>query len=241
MSDKPVPESGDAPDDRGPFDPSHFNDPVAMQTDWTQVVASGSFPKELVAVNRSRLEIRATLRDRMFGLTSVLIGVAVPAGVFPAWLSQGERSLGDFLFLGVWSGLFLLLGIVMLYRGRKPIVFDKRKGFFWKGRRSPGEIVGSLEQARRPGAYLPPDVSRLEDIHALQLICTRLPGRRGRHGARHGSGADTYQLNLVLKNGSRVHVVDDSNGNRLRDNAQVLSRFLERPVWDATRASQARS
>ncbi len=244
MFDEQVHESGDAQDDRGTFDPSLSDDPVARQTDWTQVdLDSASTLYTLVVVNPSRMEIRATLREQMFALTFALIGAATLVGLFAGWFYQGERPVEgfQFIFISGSGGLFLLVGVGMLYRGRKPIVFDKQKGFFWKGRRSPTEIFGSLAQAGRPGAYLPPDVARLEDVHALQLIYMRLPGPPGGFGARHGSNTDRYQLNLVLRNGSRIHVGFTSDVNELRDNAHALSGFLERPVWDATRASQARS
>jgi hypothetical protein len=44
----------------------------------------------------------------------------------------------------------------------------------------------------------------------------------------------SYELNLVLDDGSRINVVDHGNLDRLRSDAQTLSRFLDKPVWDAT-------
>jgi hypothetical protein len=45
----------------------------------------------------------------------------------------------------------------------------------------------------------------------------------------------SYELNLVLNDGSRINVVDHGNLERLRSDASTLSRFLDKPVWDATR------
>ncbi len=46
----------------------------------------------------------------------------------------------------------------------------------------------------------------------------------------------SYELNLVLDDGSRINVVDHGNLDRLRGDAQTLSRFLDKPVWDATQS-----
>jgi hypothetical protein len=43
----------------------------------------------------------------------------------------------------------------------------------------------------------------------------------------------SYELNLVLDDGSRINVVDHGNLERLRSDAQTLSQFLGKPVWDA--------
>jgi hypothetical protein len=45
----------------------------------------------------------------------------------------------------------------------------------------------------------------------------------------------SYELNLVLDDGSRINVVDHGNLERLRSDANALSQFLDKPVWDATR------
>ncbi|MDP6491172.1 MAG: hypothetical protein QGG69_05335 [Kiritimatiellia bacterium] len=43
----------------------------------------------------------------------------------------------------------------------------------------------------------------------------------------------SYELNLVLQDGSRINVVDHGNKTKLREDAATLSEFLGRPVWDA--------
>ena len=44
----------------------------------------------------------------------------------------------------------------------------------------------------------------------------------------------SYELNLVLHDGSRINVVDQGNLKRLRSDANAFSQFLDKPVWDAT-------
>jgi hypothetical protein len=41
-------------------------------------------------------------------------------------------------------------------------------------------------------------------------------------------------LNLILKSGGRINVVDHGNIEKLKEDAQILSSFLSKPVWDST-------
>jgi hypothetical protein len=104
----------------------------------------------------------------------------------------------------------------MLYFGTTPIVFDKYQGCFWKGRKVPNGVSDS-----QGIKYF----ARLDEIHALQLISEYCRGNK--------SSYYSYELNLILKNGNRMNVVDHGNPEKLREDTQALSRFLGKPVWDA--------
>ena len=67
----------------------------------------------------------------------------------------------------------------------------------------------------------------LSSIHALQLLSEFISGSK--------SSYYSYELKLVLHDGSRINVVDQGNLERLRSDANTLSQFLDKPVWDATR------
>ncbi len=67
----------------------------------------------------------------------------------------------------------------------------------------------------------------LSSIHALQLLSEFVSGSKNSY--------HSYELNLVLNDGSRINVVDHGNLERLRADASTLSQFLDKPVWDATR------
>ncbi|MGD9320846.1 MAG: hypothetical protein PVH99_12810, partial [Desulfobacteraceae bacterium] len=43
----------------------------------------------------------------------------------------------------------------------------------------------------------------------------------------------SYELNLVLRDSKRTNVMDHGDYEKLREDAQTLSQFLEKPVWDA--------
>ena len=65
----------------------------------------------------------------------------------------------------------------------------------------------------------------LETIHALQLISEWVSSDDG--------GYHSFELNLILKDGGRLNVVDHGGQDRIREDAKVLSDFLNVPVWDA--------
>ena len=55
------------------------------------------------------------------------------------------------------------------------------------------------------------------------------------------SSYDSYELNAVLEDASRVLVVDHGNRDQLVSDAEVLAAFLGVPLWDATSETYAQS
>ena len=78
------------------------------------------------------------------------------------------------------------------------------------------------------------DGAHLDDVHALQLL--RKYVRRNNSSSSSSSsrrGYYVYELNLVLKDGTRRFVVSHGSGNSLMNDAKKLSEFLNVPVWSA--------
>jgi hypothetical protein len=200
------------------FDPSRFGDPTAMQTGWTPA-RGGPSPDKLIQVSALRLEFRASLRAKLaLILFFILGGLGMMAIGFSAYkVSSGGLSFDENLVMPILIGLiFSFAGSYMLYCSTAPVVFDKRNGLFWKGRKAPDEV--------RDQKSIKCCV-KLEDIHALQLISWFDTGsKRSRY---------RYELNLVLKDGKRINLVLDDKKNKVRDDASAISDFLEKPVWDA--------
>ena len=120
------------------------------------------------------------------------------------------------LFPILFGLVFAGVGGAMYYFGTMPVVFDKVRGFYWKGHRPPYELA---DPAARKQA------TRLEQIHALQLLSEYCRGKNNSYYS--------YELNLVLKDGRRLNVIDHGNLGKLRADAAALARFLGKPVWDA--------
>ena len=200
------------------FDPSSIDDPVAMQTEWTPAKGGGANFRthKLVTVSANRMEFRASIGAKLFYLIFLLAGMGILiGGSFSKFSSEApsfDMETFIFLFLGL---VFVSVGGSMLYFGTAPIVFDKRKGFFWKGRKAPDQVLNKSSLKH---------FAHLEQIHALQLVSEYCRGNK--------SSYYSYELNLVLGNGQRINVVDHGNQNKLRGDATSLSSFLEKPIWD---------
>lgn len=203
------------------FDPSVLGDPIAMQTGWTPAKSGGASFRthKLIEVNPNRLEFKASIGARLFYLVFLLVGVGVLIGFAVPKISSGELSFDVDTILPIAVGaVFAAVGGGLLYFGTLPVVFEKRKGFFWKGRTAPDEVYD-----RRNIKHF----AEFKEIHALQLISEYCTGNK--------SSYYSYELNLILKDGRRINVVDHGNQNKLREEAKTLSAFMGKPVWDAIR------
>jgi len=204
---------------RPSFDPASFNDSLALKTSWTPAKRGGTNFRthKLVIIDPNRLEFKASIGAKLFYLLFPLVGIGILIFFpFPG-LSSGEFSFNIDTIIPLLFGLaFIVAGVSLFYFGTTPIVFDKRSGFFWKGRKSPDNIINpnSLKH-----------FTDLDQIHALQLISEYCRGNK--------SSYYSYELNLVLEDGNRIVVVDHGNRTGLRDDAGALSDFLDKPVWDA--------
>lgn len=200
------------------FDPAVLNDPVALQTAWSPAKGGGASFRthRLVTVDHSRLEFKASAGAVVFYLIFLLIGLGMMLGFPVARLSEGGPwgLTMDILMPMLMGLLFALVGGAMLYFGTAPIVFDTRQGCFWKGRQSP-ELVFDKSRLK--------NFTRLEEVHALQIISEYCSGKNSFY---------SYELNLVLKDGNRINIVDHGNLASLREDGGTLARFLGRPLWD---------
>ncbi len=201
-----------------PFDPTeYFEDPVAGETQWTSMARVGTnfCTHKLVAVSMNRMEFRATIGALLFAGAFVLGGIGALAFLVGA-LGKGTDDWTLIPFLGGFALVFGGGGVWMLRRSTSPIVFDNRAGYFWRGRRSP--------ELKAPTDDDDSAVS-LDRIHALQIISQYCSGSE--------SSYYTYELNLVLNDGRRLHVLGHGKAHKLYADADELAEFLDVPVWDA--------
>jgi hypothetical protein len=191
------------------FDPTQFNDPIAMNTSWTPLERGGSNSRtrRLQQSIPSRIEFVPTKTVICFYLGFLLLGVA---GIL---ISIEIKDIVIFFF----SLFFVFFGILIYYEMTKSIVFDLQTGF-WKGRAKPENLHnGSIKT-----------LIRFHQIHALQLISELVVS-----GGKSRSRFLSYELNLVLQDGKRINVVDHGDIASLREEAKILSKFLSVPIWDA--------
>jgi hypothetical protein len=204
---------------RPPFNPERFNDPIAEKTEWIPLKRGGTNIKthNLVMVDPNRYEFKPAVGAIIFYLFFLLIGLGL-AGFMIYQIDFnyiGEIDAG--IIVAVIMGLiFLVVGFFLFRNGTKPIVFDKSNGFYWKGRQNPSQVYDQNIQK---------NMVQLYQVHALQIIREYVRGNK--------SSYYSYELNLILKDGSRKNVVDHGSIKQLQKDAQTLGQFLGIPVWDA--------
>jgi hypothetical protein len=207
-------------------EPPWAGDPIAESIEWTGTSEFGA--DQSANPKGAMVRISSVSPNRIeFGLTSarpvyawMLFFSAVGFFVILVELDSFATALLSPLLCMSFGGIVWLTR----YLTHEPLVFDKRSGLYWRGRRSPARdrVVASSER-----------MGRISDIHALQLIGTR---RYVGGDPRMGAESDhreilTHELNLVLKDRRRLSTVclDDYDG--LDHDAQVLAAFLQRPLW----------
>jgi hypothetical protein len=201
------------------FPPSHFRDPLALQTEWTCCSPGGEDFKsfQLHRISPSHWEFRRVgnlvLKARSFAVLGLgLLGYA--------WLKYPEmptviegRVFKAILFCG---GLFTLAGLVLYLSSTVRSVFDKETGYFHKCRQK--------KTARtHPSRYR--EHADLSRIHALQLIARSPQGKY--------QPSFLFEINMVLDDASRLNVIAHGDLEAIRKDATALSGFLGKPLWDS--------
>ncbi|MBN2280905.1 MAG: hypothetical protein JXQ65_10015 [Candidatus Marinimicrobia bacterium] len=200
-----------------PFDPASLQDEIALKTQWTPVRRGGtSFKTHNIHKSSTfRLEIRPSLMSLLFPLIFCLAGLAPIVIIF---LQKQTTPLLDNVLIPVLFGsIFLIVGIVLFLFTNTPHFFDKSLGFYWKGKKSDDQV----QQAKVK--------CRLADIYALQIISEYI---RNTSSSGSGSSYHSYEINLVLKTGERINVLDHGARNKIMEQAKELSEFLNVPVWN---------
>ena len=119
-----------------------------------------------------------------------------------------ENSWPLLLFTFIWSfgALFLVRSLF------RPIVFDKSTNRFYKG----------FFRDKTKNAKYNISISR---IVALQIIGEIISGKNKKY--------NSYELNLVLEDASRINVIDHGNLKGVIADTETLSKFLNLPIWTA--------
>lgn len=190
-----------------PADPSKFAG--AVKTEWTPAHAGAKRFRthDLVRVSADRVELRPAAGVKIACWIALAAGIVMTAGFATYVVCTRAAALGPESFvLGVAGVTLIAVGWGMLGLELKTIVFDRAQGLFSKGKEN----------------------ARLADVQALQLLSKRFAGE--------DLSYDSHELNLVLRDGRRIHVLDHGDLPALRAAAAAVSELLGRPVWDAAGA-----
>lgn len=196
-----------------------FEDPIAQQTNWKPLEKGGSNFRthELKIIGYNRLEVAATLQSKLFIALFVIAGFGMMGYYFYTIYFKGPISSEDNLWILILVGVgFSVGGLFGLVKAFTKKIFDKQTGYYWKGTKGPRQTYGFQQSDR----FIP-----LSTIHALQIIKEKVRTKN--------SSFTSYELNLVLKDLRRMNVMDHSKLEKLREDAEALSKFLNVPIWDA--------
>jgi hypothetical protein len=198
--------------------PIEVTHPLARQICWSPLSSVGASFRthRLVFEAPHRIAFHPTNGAYLFAGVFIAVGLATVIGVPPLMELQDEDSLVRRLPL--LFGLILTgLGLLLWYRFTRPVVFDATLGYFWRDAEAPEKWIARGKTEK----YV-----ALKEIRALQLL------PRDCH-----DGENTfisYELNLVLADGSRRNVVNHGNRSVIRDDASTIAELLEVPLWDAS-------
>jgi hypothetical protein len=206
---------------------ARFEDPIAKQTSWDPLTPYGKmYCTHRLRQNVGTLEFGPSPAAlalicfyAMLAASILLIGLTV---IRRRW---SPESLAPCIFLAtmclVFAGLFASRLIATWRFVAKPIVFDLVR------KELPESVLRDGETGEPCGDVQPIPFS---DIHSLQLICEYRREPLPRSGMREYF---SFELNLVLKDGQRVNIVDHGNYKALQKDAHRLADALGIPLWDA--------
>lgn len=193
-------------------DPASFGDPLALKVSWVplqrSLLSHGS--RRIVEPASGRIELRPTAGAVAQAVVFLLPGLAL-LGLAAATATQSDAPAAAIPF-GLLGLIATLLTGLLLWRRLQPQVFDRGAGLYWTGANPPATPDGVRS-------------CRLQSIHALQLVRWKLSGR---NQPWHN------ELNLALKDGSRVGVVTVTDLDNVRQCAGRLAQLWGCKVWDAT-------
>jgi hypothetical protein len=207
-------------------DPSRFGDPLADSIDWQPLGGAGEAgltrTHTLVADGPDRLLLQGRAVLLPVGLAILAIGAVVSVYGLFSWRAGFGAMFGPLLV-----GLSLVaVGLLMIDIARTPIVFDRGRDLYQRGRASDQPMVRKLTRYQS---------CSLSDVRALQILAKLESSTSSGGGSSKWTYYLSYELNLVLGDQSRLNVLDHGDPAALRGDAATLAEFLGVPVWDGSR------
>ncbi len=163
--------------------------------------------RKLVEVSPTTMAFHLSASAHLFcWIFIVFSAVPIAIGVTASGFEQ--------LFLLAIGGCCLLVMAVVYRESRKPIVFDRLQGYCWKGK-SLNQALASKKRKQLKVA--------LGEVAGVQILRKVV---RGSKGGSYPCG----ELNLVLRNHERVHVLVSGNVDLLAEEARKLASWLGTPI-----------
>jgi len=182
----------------------HIEDPIAQKTEWTPLDrhAASFITHKLIKKSFSQMQFEATLGLKIFYLFPAVFGI------FLGMVFSDSFNIIIFIICII----LILAGILLYLFNTKPIIFDKNKGYTWKGKIEdyPYQIMKNNKIK----------CISLNQIHAIQLLRSSV------------KWVVSYEINLILKDGKRYDVIGHYNLEKIKEDAETLSNFLRILLWN---------
>ncbi len=202
------------------------DDEVVNKTDWTPLKGGGQSAKShnLFKLNNERLQFRIALRTAIFFIYMSLLGfVLILVSMFGDMI--GMEGSGSPLLGGLVGLLFVVAGLFFFNNARVRITIDRSYPAIWRGNIDPAKVMN-------------PDsidgYASLKKLHAIQVIQEDI-------SRTDDKSFESYEINLVLHDGKRVHVIDHGDREKIIEQASQLADFLSVPLWDGCRFEEYES
>lgn len=190
--------------------------PLASQTSWTPLKPGGSNFKthKFNVIDNHRAIFGATVGARLFAMIFGGVGSVIVIIGVTFLITGGFDEMAMGLGLTAFGGIFAGVGIYLYRVFDKAIIFDLSDGLFWRGERP-----NMSDSEQKPDTWC-----RIGEISGIQIIKEYVRSDK--------SSYYSYEINLVLADASRRHVVDHGNLKQISTDAQQLGKFLQVPVWN---------
>lgn len=192
-------------------------DDVIDVVSWKPKMKGGTNFKshKLYERGRSRLEFKTSPFVKIMAIITFIIFVSV----LYLYITDGVKhdiaeAMGIITF---FAGLMFVISLLWYLIFSIPIIFDKSEGYFRKSKKSVRELGNVIDNKR----YI-----KLSEIYAIQVLSEYIE-RVNRKSKSYYS----YEINLVLKDATRVNVVDHGNKTSALRDSDKLSKFLGVPLW----------
>ncbi|WP_055445839.1 hypothetical protein [Lacinutrix mariniflava] len=169
-----------------------------------------NFKTHYLAKTSRGYAFKASIGAILFTLIFIIVGISLLVGGCYYLIINNEYF--KYLMQILVGSVFSAAGFYFLFHFFKPRVFNKNTNRFYKG-------FGNKDN-RHSKSNIP-----LNNIIALQIIGETIEDDDGHY--------KSFEINLVLNDASRINVVDHGNLDKIIDDAEILSEFLNIPIWHA--------
>ncbi len=178
-----------------------MKDPVIV--DWTPANGGGKNFKsnELIKLDSQIVVFKATSNAYFFA------GIFMVTGIFPIFYGLINFEIVN-LVLGL---IFFSVGYFMYDEFSNTPIFNKNSGLYRLKK------IPLLKKLMKKIGFS----VRLKDIKSIQLLSEYVRGDKSRY--------HSYEINLILKDGHRINVVDHGDRQSSETDAQALAYFLDVP------------